>query len=72
MEAGPAFFPGPMELVIIFAGFLCSVVLPIAALVGIFLYLQKIDRRIERIERWLAQQRPARDPGQQDPNRPLE
>lgn len=72
MEAGPAFFPGPLELVIIFAGFLCSVVLPIAAVVGIFVYLQRIEKRLERMEAWLASQRPEPGSSQQDPARPFQ
>lgn len=62
--------PGLMELAVMSAGFLCSVVLPIAAVVGIFLYLQKIDKRLERMEEWMARQRAEHDPSRQDPGSP--
>jgi hypothetical protein len=46
---GPTPFhaPGPMELVIVLAVFLLSVALPILVVVRVFLYLRRIDRRLE-------------------------
>ncbi|NLX96192.1 MAG: hypothetical protein GXY83_08445 [Rhodopirellula sp.] len=49
------------------AGFLCFVVLPIAAVVGIFIYLQRIDKRLEKTEEWMARQQAEHDSSQQGP-----
>ena len=66
---GPTHFPGPMELVVVLGSILLFVALPIAAVVAIFLYLRRIDKRLERIEEGLARPRPHHDPSQHDQGR---